>query len=182
MMRLLTAVLIALLLLMVCGEYNITTYVGIGSGDGLPATSAALTYPHGITLDSSENLYIVDTIAEKVRKIGSATNLMSTVAGCGIEDYTGDAGVATSAALNVQFGGIGLDSSNNIYIADRNNNVIRKVTVSTGIITTVAGKGSTVGSVIDNTAATSSKLYYPSDVTLGTLYLQIPRIILYTSY
>lgn len=180
-MRLLTAVLGALFLLVVCGEYNITTYVGIGYGDGLPATSAALTFPYGIALDSSENLYIADTYAHKVRMIGSATNLMSTVAGCGLEDYTGDAGAATSAAIKAPIK-IALDSSNNIYIADQNNNVIRKVTVSTGIITTVAGKGSTVGSVVDNTAATNSKLYYPSDVTLGTLYLQIPCIILYTSY
>ena len=173
------ALLVALLLLVVSGEYNITTYVGIGNGDGLTATSAVLTSPFGVALDSSRNLYIADTYANKVRKVDSTTNLMSTVAGSGIDDYSGDAGAATSAAFQIPIK-VALDSSNNIYIADQNNNVIRKVTVSTGIITTVAGKASTTGTVTDGIAATSSKLYYPSDITVGTLYLQIPRIILYT--
>ena len=158
----------------------IETVAGTGSGDGGVATSGMLNTPTGVKVDSSGNMYIADSYNHKIRKVTN-TGTISTVAGTGYANYYGISIQATSASLNYPYG-IGLDSSNNIYIADRNNNVIRKVTVSTGIITTVAGKGSTVGSVIDNTAATNSKLYYPSDVTLGTLYLQIPRIILYTSY
>ncbi len=178
-MRLLTALLGALLLLVVSGEYSITTYVGIGNGDGLTATSAVLTSTFGVTLDSSSNMYIADTYANKVRKVDSTTNLISTVAGSGIDEYSGDGGVATSAGFQIPIK-VALDSSNNIYIADQNSNVVRKVTVATGIITTVAGKASTVGTVTDNVAATSSKLYYPSDVTVGTSYLLISCIIFYT--
>jgi len=168
-MRHFTVVCILFLLLMlVSGEYNISTYAGIGCGDGLVATSAVLTNPFGVSIDSSGNLYIADTYAHKVRKVDSATNLVSTVAGSGNEAYSGNGGKATSAELQTPIK-VALDASKNIYIADQNNNVIRKVTVSTGIITTVAGKGSTAGTVTDSIAATSSKLYYPSDIALGML-------------
>ena len=157
------------LMVLVYGEYNVSTYAGIGSGDGVAATSAFLTSPTGVVLDSSGNLYIADCFGHKVRKVDSGTNLVSTVAGSGSEGYSGNGGKATSAEMLKPLQ-IALDSSNNIYIAEQTSHVIRKVTVSTGIITVVAGKGSSVGTVSDNIAATSSKLYFPSDIVLGTLY------------
>ncbi len=156
----------------------IDTVAGTGSGDGGAATSGMLNSPHGVKVDSSGNMYIADYLNQKIRKVTS-TGTISTVAGTGYSNYYGSNIQATSALFRNPYG-IGLDSSNNIYIADRNNHVIRKITVSTGIITTVAGKASTTGSVTDNVAATSSKLYYPTDVTVGTSYLHIPFITLYT--
>ena len=132
----------------------IDTVAGAGGGDGGAATAAMLNSPHGVKVDSSGNLYISDYSNQKIRKVSSAGTI-STVAGMGYAFYYGINIQATSAALNFPFG-IGLDTSNNIYIADRASHLIRKVTVSTGIITTVAGKGSTVGTVSDNIAATSS--------------------------
>ena len=146
----------------------IDTVAGTGSGDGAAATSAMLNSPHGLKVDSSGNLYICDYNNGRIRKVTTA-GIISTVAGTGYAGNTGNTGQATSATLNGPWG-IGLDSSNNMYIADLGNHVIRKVTVSTGIITVVAGKGSSVGTVSDNIAATSSKLYFPSDIVLGTLY------------
>ena len=105
------------------------------SGDGGAATSATLNTPFGVALDSSFNVYIADTYNHRIRKITVSTGIITTIAGSSSSGYSGNDGQATSAELNVPLG-VAIDTSGNVYIADAYNHVIRKVTVSTGVITT----------------------------------------------
>ncbi len=118
----------------------ISTVAGTGiagcSGDGGPATSAGLGTPSGMALDSSGNLFI--TACNRVRKI-DASGIISTVAGSGAYGYSGDGGPATSASF-YDPSGIAVDSSGNLFIADRVNDRVRKVD-ALGVIATVAGTG-----------------------------------------
>ncbi len=132
-------------------------------------------------------MYISDNWHQCIRKVTVATGIITTIAGTGTSSYSGDGGLATSATFNYPRG-IVLDSAGNsliiylfpysfdnfllpfhhlgnVYIADYNNNRIRKVTVSTGIITTFAGTGSPSYSG-DNGQATSASLNYPVGVAL----------------
>jgi hypothetical protein len=95
-----------------------------------------------------------------------STEIITTIAGTGTFSYSGDNGAATSAALNDPYG-VAVDTSGNVYIADTYNHRIRKVTVSTGIITTIAGTGSATFSG-DGGAATSAALKYPHGVSLDS--------------
>ncbi len=106
------------------------------SGDNGPATSAKLNGASGLAVDSAGNLYIADTNNHVIRKVSNG--VITTVAGNGTSGYSGDNGPATSAQLNSPYG-VAVDSAGNLFIADTNNNVIRKV--SSGVITTVAGGG-----------------------------------------
>ena len=119
-----------------------------------------------ISLHHLGNIYIADTFNNRIRKVTVSTGIISTIAGTGTISYSGDNGAATSATLNYPYG-VGLDTAGNVYIADRNNNRIRKVTISTGIITTIAGTGTTTYSG-DNGPATSATLYYPTGVALDS--------------
>jgi sugar lactone lactonase YvrE len=154
----------------------ISTVAGDGiegySGDGGAATSAKLYYPTGVTLDTGGNIYIADYFNYRIRKVTASTGLISTVAGDGIEGYSGDGGAATSAKLGYPTG-VAVDVAGNIYIADYDNYRIRKVTASTGIISTVAGDG-TEGYSGDGGAATSAELGLPYGVavdTAGNIYI-----------
>jgi trimeric autotransporter adhesin len=154
----------------------ISTVAGTGSsgysGDGGIATSAALNYPRGVTIDASGNIYIADTYNHRIRMVTKSTGIISTVAGNGSYGYSGDGGLATSALLyNPR--GVAIDASGNIYIADTFNHRIRMVMLSTGIISTVAGTGS-YGYSGDGGIATSAKLYYPYGVAMdasGNIYI-----------
>ena len=122
---------------------TITTVAGISglcgySGDGSPATGYEVCRPGGLAFDSSQNLYIADAGNCRIRKLVVSSDTISTYAGDGTCGYTGNAGAATSAEVN-QPDGVALDGSNNLYIADTNNSVIRLVTKSSGVITTIAG-------------------------------------------
>jgi len=153
----------------------ISTIAGTGgasfSGDGGAATAAVLNSPVAVAVDGSGNVYFSDRVNNRIRKINTS-GIISTVAGTGAASYTGDGGAATAATLNYP-GGLNTDASGNVYIADENNNVIRKITVSTGIITTVAGTG-TGGFSGDGGSATTAKLNHPKDVFVnatGELYI-----------
>ena len=154
----------------------ITTVAGNGSpgslGDGGAATAARLNSPRGIAVASNGDLYIGDRSNNKVRKVTASTGVITTYAGTGTAGYLGDVGAATSARLN-QPEGVALASNGDLYIADVSNNVIRKVTASTGIITTFAGTG-TAGSTGDGGLATSAQLNAPQAVDMngaGDLYI-----------
>jgi uncharacterized protein (TIGR03437 family) len=164
----------------------VTELIGNGSGsysgDGGPAISAGLNQPSGIALDSSGNLYIADVGNSRIRKVTAATGVITTVAGTGVTGYSGDMGSATKAQFNKPTG-VALDSVGNLYIADRQNNVIRKVDAATGIIRTVAGNaalttysnGYPFGSYSgDGGPATSAGLDQPTGVAVdlsGNLYI-----------
>jgi len=124
---------------------NIITIAGNGtggySGDGGQAFNAELNYPVGVVVDSAGNAYVSDQDNHRVRKIDHATGVVTTVVGNGNYGYNGDSGEAIYAHLASPMG-VALDSEENIYIADSGNNRVRKVTRANGIITTVAGNGS----------------------------------------
>jgi uncharacterized protein (TIGR03437 family) len=149
----------------------ISTAAGNGtfgfSGDNGPATSAQLNGPYGVAVDSAGNLYIADSLNNRIRKVSNG--VISTVAGNGTQGFSGDNGPATSAQLNGPYG-VAVDSAGNLYIADSLNNRIRKVT--NGVITTVAGSG-TQGFSGDNGPATSAELYLPEIAvdSAGNLYI-----------
>ena len=98
------------------------------------------------------------------------TGIITTIAGTGTNSYSGDNGQATSATLNY-LQGLNLDSSGNVYIADSDNQRIRKV-ISTGIITTIAGTGRSSYSG-DNGQATSAALYFPQGVAVDSTGMAI---------
>ncbi|MBV9086074.1 MAG: hypothetical protein JOY79_01195 [Acidobacteriaceae bacterium] len=98
--------------------------------DGVPATSVSLcTAPSGIALDGAGNLYYSDPDNFVVRKVAVSTGLVYTVAGNGTAGFSGDGGPATSAQL-ASPGGLFVDTSGNLYIADTGNNRVRKVVLS----------------------------------------------------
>ena len=138
-----------------------------GNGDGGPATSALLSGPQSLAVDGSGDIYIADTYNQIIRVVNAATGLIKTVAGGGSSpgvDGYGDGAVATSAALNNPCA-IAIDSKNNLYIADTGNNLIRRVDVSTQIISAIAGNG-TQGYSGDKGLATSARLAWPEGVAL----------------
>jgi len=142
------------------------------SGDGGPATSAELNWPWAVAVDAAGNIYFTDTDNQRIRKVAVSTGIITTVAGTGTAGYSGDGGPATGAQLNSPFG-IAVDAAGNIYFADHFNNRIRKVTASTGDISTVAGSG-TQGFSGDGATATSAEIYYPTSVAVdavGNLYI-----------
>ena len=155
----------------------LTTFAGMingthgSSGDGFAATSATLNFPGGVSLDTIHNLlYIADTSNKKIRMVDLSTGIISTFAGTGDFGSSGDGGAAIDAQLSY-IQGVASDG-NNLYIADANNNKIRKVN-SAGIISTFAGTG-TSGSSGDGYAATSASFSYPQGVTTdrnGNIYI-----------
>ena len=119
-----------------------------------------------ISLHHLGNIYIADQWNHRIRKVTVSTGIISTIAGTGASSYSGDNGAATSATLYTPRG-VGLDTAGNVYIADTSNHRIRKVTISTGIITTFAGTG-TASYSGDNGPATSATLYYPIGVAVDS--------------
>jgi sugar lactone lactonase YvrE len=113
-------------------------------------------------VDAAGNLYIADFGDNRVRKVSNG--VITTVAGNGTQGFSGDNGPATSAQLFTP-AGVAVDSAGNLYIADKGNNRIRKV--SNGMITTVAGNG-TQGFGGDNGPATGAQLYSPAGVAVNS--------------
>ncbi len=105
-------------------------------GDGGLANQARLRKPSGLARDLAGSLYIADTKNHRIRK-AAVSGIITTVAGTGESGYSGDGGAAVSARLNAP-GGVAVDPSGALYIADTSNHCIRKVTLD-GIIQTVAG-------------------------------------------
>jgi trimeric autotransporter adhesin len=156
----------------------ISTVAGNGkegfSGDGDKATSAQLSNPHGVAVDSAGNLYIADTDNNRIRKVTPA-GVMTTVAGNEKEGFSGDGGQGVAAQLRAPEA-VAVDSAGNLYIADSFNNRIRKVTPA-GVITTVAGNGK-VGFSGDGGKAISAQLDRPCGVAVdsaGNLYIADTR-------
>ena len=153
---------------------TINTLAGSGTGgfagDGGAATGAELKIPFGVAVDSVGNVYIADSQNNRVRMV-SIIGAITTVAGNGLAESTGDGGPAIAASLNNPTG-VAVDAAGNLYIADQHNNRIRLVNTSS-VISTVAGTG-TVGNSGDGGPAIAATLYYPTSVALdglGGLYI-----------
>ena len=151
----------------------ISTVAGGGStlGDGGPATSARISFPRGVAVDEAGNLFIGDTIDNRVRRVDVVTGIITTVAGTGTYGFSGDGGPATQANLRWPRG-VAVDRPGNLFIADSSNYRIRRVDARTGIITTVAGNGSTYSG--DGGPATNAGIGFVEEITLdsvGNLFL-----------
>lgn len=142
------------------------------SGDHGLATSAQLNHPSSMAFDLSGNLFIADTGNHRVREVAAATGIITTIAGTGTTGYAGDGGPAAAAQISTP-SAVAADTKGNVYIADSANGTVRKVNVSTGIISTVAGTG-TIGYAGDNAAATAAQLNNPQGLALdpyGNLFI-----------
>ncbi len=143
----------------------ITTIAGTGisgfSGDGGQATSAQISSPQGITMDASGNIYFADAGNDRIRKITSS-GIITTVAGNG-KKYSanyGDGGLATADTVDIHLPqDIIIDKDGNLIIADWAHHRIRKVSATTGLISTIAGMG--LHSSGDNGLAKNANVPYP---------------------
>jgi len=139
------------------------------TGDGGPATSAAIDLPTGVAVDSANNVYITDNNNNRIRKV-STSGIITTVAGNGKFQFSGDNAPATAAGIDPF--DVAVDKTNALYVADRANNRIRRIGPD-GTITTVAGTG-TPGYAGDGGPATAALLDSPSGVAVdggGNLYV-----------
>ena len=150
---------------------NISTFAGSGTtGDGGAASAAQLRQARSIAADGAGNLYIAGH--HRIRKVDAASGNISTIAGTGEAGFGGDGGPAAAAQFNFPHH-LSTDGVGNVYIADRDNQRIRKVDAATGDISTIAGTGEH-GFGGDGGPAAAAQLKVPSDATLdaaGNLYI-----------
>ncbi|EFC35279.1 predicted protein, partial [Naegleria gruberi] len=141
---------------------TIVTIAGTGiagyNGDGIDATTAQLFSPYGIGIDSKDLVYFSDSSNHRIRKILSNGTIV-TIAGIGSNGFSGDGGLATKAKIYLPFG-LTISPNDDVIFADVNNNRIRKISATSGIITTIAGNNNQ-GYNGDNIQATSAYLYLP---------------------
>ena len=138
--------------------------------DGQMAAASALGQPAGIAIDPAGNLIFADFDNARIWRV-TPDGVIHSLAGGTVRSYSGDGGPALLAGF-VGPTGIALDNSGNLYVADQNNNRVRKISTS-GTISTVAGTGSP-GITGDGGPATSATLHYPGAVTVdsaGNLYI-----------
>lgn len=176
MRSLYTLAFLLVLLPQLAHAQNISTIAGTGTagynGDGIPATTAQLNGVQGLAFDGTGNLYVADISNNRIRKITMSTGLISTIAGTGTGGYNGDGMLATAAQINIP-SALNFDNNGDLYFTDRSNHRIRKITTSTGIISTVAGTG-TGGYNGDGILATAAQLNNPNEVSFdasGNLYI-----------
>ena len=156
---------------------EITTVAGNGtegySGDGGPATKAALNEPYEIRFDKSGNMFFVEMQNHLVRKVDAKTGLITTVAGTGKAGFGGDGGPATAAQFSSPHS-IALDDQGHLYIADIGNHRIRRVDAQSGIVTTIAGTGQRTAPV-DGQPAAGKPMIGPRALFIreGTLWIAL---------
>jgi hypothetical protein len=145
------------------------------SGDNGPATSATMTLSYGITGDTNGNIYFSAWSEAKIRKISVSTGIVTCYAGTGIIGYSSThEGIAATSAWLAYPTSLATDSIGNLYIADTGNDRIRKVTASTGLITTIVGGGT---KYYVEAPATSAGLKYVDSLwvdSVGRVYFTDP--------
>ncbi|WP_217591933.1 S-layer homology domain-containing protein [Cohnella sp. GbtcB17] len=151
---------------------KISTFAGTGSAgsgtDGTAATAFSLSYPCGLALDDSDNLYIADTSNHRVLKVNAA-GIVSTVAGTGSYGFSGDGGAATAAKMDSPVA-LAVGPGNVLYIVDNGIQNVRKVGADGKISTFVGGNGDTS----EGAPASSSPLFLPSGISTdssGNVYV-----------
>jgi uncharacterized protein (TIGR03437 family) len=151
-------------IILITGQISTIAGTGVGgfTGDGSAATAAELSGPSAVVADASGNIYIYDTGNQVIRKVDASGNITTFAGTPEKPGATGDGGAATAATLDLHTGGgLAVDKAGNVYIADTLNSAVRKVTVSTGTISTFAGTLGKYGSSGDGGAATSALMTYP---------------------
>jgi sugar lactone lactonase YvrE len=150
------------------GNGIIVTVAGNGvngySGDGGPAVNANLSTVNGVAVDANNRVYIADTSNNRIRAFDPVTGDINTVAGVGTAGFSGDGEQAMASKLSAP-GGIAVDASGNLYVADTGNNRIRRIDAVSGLISTVAGSG-TAGYSGDGGLATMANLSAPGGLAL----------------
>jgi sugar lactone lactonase YvrE len=139
------------------------------------AITVPLLLPSAIVFDPAGNLYIAETANHVIRKVDINGNI-TTIAGTGTQGFSAISGPANASQLDSPQG-LALDTANNLYIADTHNHVIRKLNLTSGILTTIAGTG-TPGFSGDNGPATSAQVDLPTALALdaqNNLYLADTR-------
>ena len=132
------------------------------SGDGGPGTKAEINNPYGLVIGPDGTLYFCEIGNHRVRRLDLKSNLISTVAGSGQKGYAGDGGPALKAAMNEPYE-VRFDSRGNMFFAEMQNHVVRRVDASTHVITTVAGTGA-AGFSGDGGPAAKAQLRQPHSI------------------
>lgn len=151
-------------------------YAGTGvcgySGDRAFATSAQLNFPNGIVVDASGNVYVADVNNNRIRYISVATTIIITIVGTGTAGTSANLVQATAAMIKSPWY-VALDESGYLYVADTGNHIVRRVDLTSGSISTIAGTG-VAGYNGDSLSATSTQLNTPFGIAIdryGTIYI-----------
>jgi streptogramin lyase len=135
---------------------TVTTLIGTGVAG---FADNQVNNPYGLTIGSDGALYFCDLDNQRVRRLDLTTKRVTTIAGSGQKGYAGDGGPALQASLNMPHELV-FDTKGDLYFAERDNHVIRKVDMKTGMISTAAGTG-TAGFAGDGGPATKAQLRQP---------------------
>jgi hypothetical protein len=150
---------------------QVTTVAGTGTGgfngDNVLASSAQLNLPTGVAVDSSGNIFIADTLNQRIRRVDGVTNEITTVAGNGAFGFNGDNPNATGARLSFPLG-VAVDAAGNVLIADSLSHRVRLVNMQSGEIKTIIGTGIPVYNG-DNQLATTAQINAPLGLTVNAI-------------
>ncbi len=163
----------------------ITRIIGNGSygfgGDGGPATNAMLTSPYSLCFDRNGNLYVSDLNNYRIRKYDTSTHLITTIVGTGVSGFFGDNGPATAAKIN-HVTGICIDSANNLYIADWNNQRVRKVNLNVSTETNKAIFTNEKLSLYPNPTNSTLSINYNTTISNVSIYNLIGQLLYNNEY
>jgi streptogramin lyase len=149
-------------------EWTISTFAGTGvkggSGDGGPATSAQIDNPFGVVRGPDGAIWFCEYTGQRIRRV-DPDGTISTIAGTGAKGYTGDDGHALQATFNLPHE-LRFDAKGDLFIVDMANHAVRKIDMTTKIITTVAGNG-TPGYSGDGGLARAAQFKQPHSIQFG---------------
>jgi hypothetical protein len=150
---------------------QVTTVAGTGTAgfnsDNIPATSAQLNLPTGVAVDSSGNIFIADTLNQRIRRVDGLTGEMTTVAGTGASGFNGDNPDATLSQVSFPLG-VAVDAVGNVLIADTLNHRVRLVNMQSGEIKTIIGTGIPIYNG-DNQTAVTAQINAPMGLTVNAI-------------
>ncbi len=141
---------------------TVSTLIGTGAAG---FSDSQVSNPYGVIIGRDRGLYFCDLDNQRIRRFDLKTRATRTIAGDGQRAYNGDGGPATSGSLNMPHEAV-FDVRNHMYIAERDNHVVRKVDGATGVISTLAGTGS-AGFSGDGGPASKAQLRQPHSIAIG---------------